>query len=105
MYLLDTNSVSGLRKAPAGLANAGIVSWAQSIFPQFLFIRVISLLELEKGAPLKARQAAAAGDVLRRWLEARVRPSFHGRILGVDEAVVLENASYHAPNPRHWRTA
>jgi len=100
MYLLDTNIVSELRKAPAGLANAGVVSWAQSISPQSLFISVITLLELEKGVQLKNRQDPVAGSVLRRWLEERVRPSFHGRILVVDEAVILENASYQVPNPR-----
>jgi len=30
MYLLDSNIISELRKAPAGKANSGVVTWAQS---------------------------------------------------------------------------
>jgi len=57
-------------------------------------------MELEKGVQLKTRQDPIAGGVLRRWLEERVLPSFRGRVLAVDEAVALENAGYHVPDPR-----
>jgi len=100
MYLLDSNIISELRKAPAGRANPGVVAWAQSIAPESLFISVITLMELEKGIQLKARQDPASGGVLRRWLADHVLPSFRGRVLPVDEAVALENAGYHVPDPR-----
>jgi len=100
MYLLDSNIVSELRKAPAGRANPGVVAWAQSIAPESLFVSVMTLLELEKGVQLKARQDPASGEVLRQWLAQRVRPAFRGRVLPVDEAVVLEAAGYHVPAPR-----
>jgi len=100
MYLLDSNIISELRKASAGRANPGVLAWAQSVSPDSLFISVITLMELEKGIQLKARQDAAAGDILRCWLTHRVLPSFRGRVLPVDEAVALENAGYHVPDPR-----
>jgi len=100
MYLLDSNIISEFRKAPAGRANPGVVVWAQSIPPKSLFINAITLMELEKGIQLKIRQDPAAGGVLRRWLAERVLPAFQGRVLAVDEAVALENAGYHVPDPR-----
>jgi len=100
MYLLDSNIISEFRKVPAGRANPGVVAWAQSIPPESLFISAITLMELEKGVQLKTRQDPAAGGVLRRWLAERVLPSFQGRVLAVDEAVALENAGYHIPDPR-----
>jgi len=100
LYLLDSNILSELRKAPAGKANQGVVSWAQSVLPQSLFISAITVMELKKGVQLKARQDPVEGDILRRWLVDRVLPSFLGRILPVDEAVALENADYHIPSPK-----
>lgn len=100
MYLLDSNIVSELRKVPAGRANAGVVAWAQAVAPELLFISVITLLELEKGVQLKARQDPDAGRILRRWMTEKVLPAFQGRVLAVDAAVALESAGYHVPNPR-----
>jgi len=100
MYLLDSNIISEFRKAPAGRANPGVVAWAHSTAPESLFISAMTVMELEKGVQLKARQDPAAGSVLRRWLTQRLLPSFRGRVLAVDEAVALENAGYHVPDPR-----
>jgi len=100
VYLLDSNVISEFRKVSTGRANAGVVAWAQSMPPESLFISAITLMALEKGVLLKTRQDPVAGGVLRRWLAQRVRVSFQGRVLAVDEAVALENAGYHVPNPR-----
>lgn len=100
MYLVDSNIVSELRKASSGRANEGVVAWAQSVPAESLFISAITLMELEKGVQLKARQDPAAGEVLRRWLVERVVTAFEGRVLPVDAAVALENAAYHVPAPR-----
>jgi len=100
MYLLDSNIVSELRKAPAGRANPGVVAWARTTNPEALFISAITLMELEKGVQLKTRRDPIAGNVLRRWLIEKVRPAFHGKVLVVDETVALENANYHVPDPR-----
>jgi len=100
MYLLDSNVLSEFRKASTGRANPGVVAWAQSVAPTSLFISAITLMELEKGVQLKARQDPVAGQILRRWLTERVRTVFKGHVLAVDEAVALENAGYHVPDPR-----
>jgi len=100
MYLLDSNIISEFRKAPASRANPGVVAWGQSVAPETLFISAITVMELEKGVQLKARQDPIAAGVLKRWLSERVLPSFRGRVLAVDEAVALENAGYHIPDPR-----
>jgi len=100
MYLLDSNIISELRKAPAGRANPGVLAWSQAATPESLFISAITVMELEKGVQLKTRQDPAAGGILRRWLTDHVLPSFRGRVLAVDEAVALENAGYHVPDPR-----
>jgi len=100
MYLLDSNIISELRKAPAGQANPGVVDWAQATPSESLYISVITLMELEKGVQLKTRQDPVAAGVLHRWLTQRVLPAFRGKVLPVDEAVALENAGYHVPDPR-----
>lgn len=100
MFLLDSNIVSELRKAPLGRANPGVVAWAKAVPPESLFISAITLLKLEKGVQLKARQDPEAGRILRRWMTEKVLPAFLGRVLAVDAAVALENAGYHVPDPR-----
>ncbi|MBS0571867.1 MAG: type II toxin-antitoxin system VapC family toxin [Proteobacteria bacterium] len=100
MYLLDSNIISELRKVSTGRANPGVVAWAESVPPESLFMSAITLMELDKGVQLKARQDPVAGAVLRRWLAEKVYPSFQGRVLAVDAAVALENAGYHVPDPR-----
>lgn len=100
MYLVDSNVVSELRKASSGRANDGVVAWAQSVAAESLFISAITLMELENGVQLKARQDPIAGQVLRRWLVERVFTAFQGRVLPVDAMVAMENAAYHVPAPR-----
>lgn len=99
MYLVDSDIVAELRKAPSGRANSGVIAWAESVSTSSLFISVITLMELEKGIQLKARQDAEAGNILRRWFYEKVQPAFKGRILPIDEAIALENARYHVPDP------
>ena len=56
MFLLDTNLVSELRKAPSGRANPRVVTWAANEPPEGLFLSAISVLELELGILLKERR-------------------------------------------------
>lgn len=99
MYLLDSNVLSELRKSSSGRANRGVVEWAASVPAESLFVSAITILELEKGVQLKERQDAIAGKALRRWLDEKVYPSFHGRVLSVDMRIARENGSYHVPDP------
>lgn len=108
MYLLDTNVVSELRKAPgapgkSGRADRHVVNWAKSLPAESMFLSVISILEIELGVRLMERRDARQGDLLRCWLEKRVLPAFAGRILAIDTAVARQCAALHVPNPLSYR--
>jgi len=99
MFLLDTNVISELRKAPAGKANARVIAWAKREDESTLFLSVITLMELEVGALQMERRNPRQGAVLRRWVNEFVEPVFAGRILPIDQEVAKRCASLHVPNP------
>lgn len=99
MYLLDTNVVSELRKAAAGRAHAGVVEWAASAPTELTFISAITIQELEHGVLLAERRDAAAGDVLRHWIDHDVHDAFDARVLPVDAVVARTAAGLHVPDP------
>jgi hypothetical protein len=103
MFLLDTNVVSELRKAPGGRADAGVVAWARAVPSASLYLSVISVLELEQGILQVQRRDVAQGSILRTWMAEQVLPAFEGRILPVDVPVALRCAALHVPNPRAER--
>ena len=103
MFLLDTNVVSELRRRER--ADPKVAAWADAVHPTELFLSAITILELETGVLLLARRDAAAGSVLRGWLDRKVLPAFEGRILAVDTAVAQRCAKLHVPNPRAERDA
>lgn len=103
MFLLDTNVVSELRKAPSGRADSGLVAWAASVPSTSLFLSVISVWELEQGILQLQRRDPAQGAVLRHWMTDQVLPAFEGRILPVDVAVALRCAALHVPDRRSDR--
>ena len=105
MYLLDTNVVSELRKSADGRINKGVQSWAETIFPELMFISAITVLELEIGVLQIERRDKKQGAVLRRWLNQNVLPAFSERVLSVDLAVAQRCASLHVPNPKSERDA
>ena len=100
MFLLDTNVISELRKVAEGKANARVTAWQADLDELACFVSVITLLELQIGVSRIERRDAAQGARLRAWLEQRVIPEFAGRILPVDQAVVLRCAQLHVPDPR-----
>ncbi|GAB3650721.1 type II toxin-antitoxin system VapC family toxin [Ramlibacter alkalitolerans] len=103
MFLLDTNVVSELRKAPKGRADPGVVAWARSVDPTTLHLSAISILELEQGILQLQRRDAQQGSMLRTWMASQVLPAFEGRILPVDVAVALRCAALHVPDRRAER--
>lgn len=98
MYLLDTNVVSELRRAPR--ANAGVMSWSKSVAPDDLFISAITVFEIERGILSIERRDARQSERLREWLETQALPAFANRILPVDTAVARRCAQLHVPDPR-----
>ncbi|HVI07716.1 MAG TPA: type II toxin-antitoxin system VapC family toxin [Candidatus Binatia bacterium] len=103
MYILDTNVVSELRKG--GKAERNVRIWAQKQPVTDLYLSVVSVLELEIGTLLLLRRDPKQGAILRTWIDDHVLPSFSGRILPIDTAVVQRCASLRVPNPRSDRDA
>ena len=104
-WLLDTNVVSELRKAPSGRANRKVVAWAAAQAAAALHISVVTLLELEIGVLALERRDRPQGAVLRRWLDLHVVPAFAGRIVVVDAAVARQCARLQVPDRMSERDA
>ena len=101
MYLLDTNVVSELRKAPGGRANPGVVAWSEGQASHELYLSVITLMELEMGIlQVEHRRDAAQGSRLRKWFTTQVMAAFEGRILPVDADVATRRAQIMIPDPQ-----
>jgi len=103
MFLLDTNVISELRKADK--ADFHVVDWARKIPPSEMFVSVISIMELRMGILRLARKDTRQADVLSRWLDTLVLPTFSGRILSIDLTVANQCAVLHVPDPRSDRDA
>jgi len=100
MYLLDTNVISEIRKAPSGKANRNVIDWASNIPISNLYLSSISILELETGILLKERKDPEQASILHVWLKEHVLPSFENRILAFDTDVAIRCAALHVPDPR-----
>ena len=84
-WLLDTNVVSELRKKrPARHVKA----WADAQTADSLFLSSITLAEIRYG--IEKQPDPAFRNELTQWLDHQLRPWFAGRILPVDEEVILE---------------
>lgn len=105
MYLLDTNVISELRKAPAGRADANVVAWAAGVTIPMLFTSSITILEIEIGVLQIERKDRVQGALLRDWLETQVLTAFDGRIIAFDTAAARRCASLHVPDRRSDRDA
>jgi predicted nucleic acid-binding protein len=105
MYLLDTNVVSELRKAPGGRADQHVVAWAASVTAADLSISAMTVLELELGILRLQRRDSTQSAHLRKWLDDQVLRTFGERILPVDTAIALRCASLHVPDPCSERDA
>ena len=101
MFLLDTNVLSELRRPDK--ANPGLVAWAASVEPGSLFVSAITLFEIELGAAQAARKDAEKGALLRAWIDGKIMPVFHDRIIPVDALVAQRCAALHVPDPRPQR--
>lgn len=85
-YLLDTNVVSELRrKSP----DANVLAWFRRADPAALYLSVLTLGEITKGAENLARRDAAAAAALRRWLNGLCK-YYAERLIPVDAAIAEE---------------
>lgn len=100
MYLLDTNTVSEMRKSPAR-RNAGVTAWAEGIVPVDAMVSAITVSELATWVARTERKDTAQGRLLRRWFTEVVLGAT--RILPVDAQVGIVAGELHVPDPRDYR--
>lgn len=103
MYILDTCAVSELRFGKNRIINIGLLAWSKSVPAAALYISAIVLLEMELGVQLKENSDPLQGQVLRDWMTNQVLPTFHGRILPVDDKVAIRCAGLHAKQTKAYR--
>ncbi|MCL2345025.1 MAG: type II toxin-antitoxin system VapC family toxin [Desulfobulbus sp.] len=105
MYLLDTNVLSELRKAPA-TRSPQVTAWATAQNKEILFISVVSLMEIRRGiVKLEQRGDAVQAAMLTRWLHQHILPAFSGRIFSIDPATALRAAELPWSAPNDYRDA
>ncbi|KRF14023.1 addiction module protein [Nocardioides sp. Soil797] len=93
-YVLDTNVVSALRVRGR---NPMVEAWAVSVPVADQFVTAMTISEIERGIIAKERSDSAQGEVLRRWFEERLLPTFAGRVLPFDLAAARILATYRVP--------
>ena len=84
-WLLDTNVVSELRKQRP---DQHVKAWADEQAADSLFLSSVTVAEIRYG--IEKQTDPAFRNELTRWLDQQQRPWFAGRILPVDEEVILE---------------
>lgn len=103
-YLLDTNVVSELRKAPMRI-DANVAAWAASLDLEQQFLSAITVFEVELGIRQLERRDTKQAALLWSWFERAVLDAFDGRILPVDRDVARLASRLHVPDPRPERDA
>lgn len=91
-YLIDTNVISELRKGQR--ANRGVTRWFADHAEDDLWLSVLVVADLQRGAGLIRRRDESAADRLDAWLAALV-DGYTDRILPVAETW----ATLGIPNP------
>lgn len=101
MYLLDTNAISEFRKlfANSPKIDKGFKEWVDATDTGLFFINHIVILELRKGALLKARKDPKQGLAYSRWIDFLL-DTMGDRILSVSDEICWKCAELHIPNPR-----
>jgi predicted nucleic acid-binding protein len=105
MYLLDTNTLSELRKRRSGKISAAVEAWAGSVDQADMYLSVIMIMEIELGIALLERRDPRQAGMLRLWLHDKVMPAFAGRILSIDTTIALRCARLHVPDTKSERDA
>lgn len=98
MFLLDTVTVSELRKGP-DRADPAVVAWNSGIAVSETHLSVVTVRELRTGAARKARNDVDAGNVLHAWID-RLVDGYRGRLLSIELEVAETCSGLHVPVPR-----
>jgi predicted nucleic acid-binding protein len=94
MYLVDTNVRSEARRG-----NVAAARWLRGVDPLLVYVSVVTIGEIMKGAALKRSRDAVAGQALQDWL-AGILQRHDKRILNVDSDVMLAWGQLQAVRPR-----
>jgi len=86
-YLLDTNVLSELRKRDR--ANRFLLAWFDTVESHELYVSVVTVGELRRGAKMLGKRDAVASAVISRWLRTLLE-GFGDRILPIDRPVAEE---------------
>ncbi|MGP3971108.1 type II toxin-antitoxin system VapC family toxin [Streptomyces sp. 6N223] len=96
MYLLDTNTVSELRKRHP---DPSVVNWMQQTPNNSLFISPLVIGEIRKGVERARRREPRQAEALESWLRKRVIDRFTERILPVTTEVAEVWGPLNCPDP------
>jgi predicted nucleic acid-binding protein len=80
-----------------------VSAWQAAQKPEMCFLSTITLLEIRLGIELARKNDRKKASVLEAWFEERVKPSFAGRVLVVDDKVSEMCGRLHAERPRSFR--
>jgi toxin FitB len=95
-YLLDTNVLSETRRKKA---DAGVISFLESVEHTSLFLSVLTIGEFRKGVIARKREDADAAARLSTWIDG-LELSFADRILGIDVAIAKLWGEWSGERPR-----
>lgn len=84
-WIVDTNVLSELRKPRC---DPRVRAWTQAQPNALLYISCVTLAEIRAGIDDLTTDEAFRGT-LQTWLDGTLRPWFAGRILDIDETVML----------------
>lgn len=95
-YLIDTNVISELRKGQR--ANKGVLKWFETNDDAKMWLSVLVVAELRRGANLLRRRDVAAADRLDAWLIS-LETNYADRLLPVTLDVARQWAMLGVPDP------
>jgi toxin FitB len=95
-YLLDTNVISELRKGER--ADPNVTSWFAGLADDEIFLSVLTIGEIRRGAESVRRRDPDAAASLDRWV-ASLGEAHGDRILPVDRAIAEEWGRLNVPDP------
>ncbi|MFU8847438.1 MAG: type II toxin-antitoxin system VapC family toxin [Opitutales bacterium] len=84
-YLLDTNVISELRKAPK--CDVKLLKWAQSTASQQHYLSILTLGEIRKGIEMLRLHSPQQCEAFERWLR-QLQEEYHANLLPVSASVI-----------------
>lgn len=68
-----------------------------------MFLSVVTIFELQRGALLVGRRDPIAAAPLHAWIEGVLAKTFEGRVLPVDAVIARKSAALSVPDPSPFR--